>query len=71
MEANFDRKLEYMEKYFLDKYCIDKEQQKNLKHTLSIIKHQFKVKWQVAYKKKPVIKKKNTVKAQWNNYNTN
>ena len=59
-EANIDRRLEYMEKYFLDKYCIHEEQQK-MNNTLSIIKHQFKVKWQAGYKKKSVFEKKKKI----------
>lgn len=47
-----------MEKYLLDKYCMDEEQQKDFKHTLSMIKHQFKIRWQAVHKKKSVFEKK-------------
>lgn len=59
-EPNFDRKLVHMEETVINKFCRDEHQRKLWKQKLSLIKHQFRSRWQAAYKKKDVFAKNNS-----------
>lgn len=58
-ESTFDKKLDFMEKEVLNKYDDTDEQRADVKHKLSLIKHQFKVRWQAAHKMKAAFEKNN------------
>lgn len=57
---NFESKLDHIEETLLTRLSKDKDQQKDLKHKLSIVKQKFTSRWRAAYKKKEAFEKNNS-----------
>ncbi|XP_075979633.1 uncharacterized protein LOC142978911 [Anticarsia gemmatalis] len=55
---NFDKKLDLMVETVINKFC-KSEDRKSWKQKISLIKHQFKTRWQAAHKKEVVFESNN------------
>ena len=66
-EQTFDKKIDFMQKSVLNMNCDDAERLQDLKEKLSMIRYEFKARWQAAHRIKAVFEKKNS---NWLNRST-